>query len=203
MLSQIEYEYIVLLKEMTIATSRQRHLTAVEKKRLVVSPLPLRSQDGNHWGCKVSSVSLSTFLPLWVTHPGTWYGALHYAITVSVNTLTQVWVRKNTKWDIVKEIFWFCLDFEFGTAEFGIAEFGIPKCGTAEFVIAEFGIPEFGTAEFGMAEFGIPEFGLAEFGIPEFGTAEFGIADFGIPEFGMAEFGIPEFGIAEFYFQLF
>ncbi len=48
-------------------------------RRLMVTPLPLRSQDGAYWVWDVSSVPHSTFWPLWVHHPGT-RSALHFAV---------------------------------------------------------------------------------------------------------------------------
>ncbi len=45
--------------------------------RLVVPPLLLRSQDGDHWGWEVSSVPHSTFWPLWAHHLAT-RSALHF-----------------------------------------------------------------------------------------------------------------------------
>ena len=53
---------------------------------VVAPPLPLRSQDGDSWVWKVSSVPHSTIRPFWVQHPGT-LSALHFAVLPSVNAL--------------------------------------------------------------------------------------------------------------------
>ncbi len=69
---------------------------------LVVLPLQLRSQGGDHWEWEVFSVPHSTFWPLWAHHLGT-HSALHFSILVSVNTFMHskqpVQVRKYANWD--------------------------------------------------------------------------------------------------------
>ncbi len=68
---------------------------------LVVRSLPLRSQDGNHWGWEVSSMPHLTFWPLWVQYPGT-RSALHFAILGAFGVCVRVQNEEACDWFLLK-----------------------------------------------------------------------------------------------------